>query len=418
MNTVPLRRNRDFVLLQVGQLLSSAGTSSTTIAYPLLALALTHSPAKAGIIGFARLVPYALFALLSGAAADRWNRKRLMITADGVRALAIATLGALILLERAAFWQIPIVAFVEGAGAVVFNVSQAGALRAVVPAPQLPAAVAAREAREASVTFAGPPIGGALFGLSRALPFLVDAGSYVCSILALVTMRTPFQEKRAIDTSRLRARLSEGFRFLWSRPFIRTTAFLYALGNFTLPGVLLIIVVVGRRHGLSGGEIGALFAAFGAALLIGSLISPLFRSAFSMRTIVLLEVWTWLGSAAFLVWPSVYVLTAGILPQALVMPSTDSVVVGYRVAMTPDRLVGRVESVRTTISRLIEPLGPLTAGLLLSSVSARATVGVFTAFVLVLVLWATFSPAIRNAPSLDELGELPTPLERREQPVV
>jgi MFS family permease len=418
VNTVPLRRNRDFVLLQVGQLLSSAGTSSTTIAYPLLALALTHSPAKAGIIGFARLVPYALFALLSGAAADRWNRKRLMITADGVRALAIATLGALILLERAAFWQIPIVAFVEGAGAVVFNVSQAGALRAVVPAPQLPAAVAAREAREASVTLAGPPIGGALFGLSRALPFLVDAGSYVCSILALVTMRTPFQEKRAIDTSRLRARLSEGFRFLWSRPFIRTTAFLYALGNFTLPGVLLIIVVVGRRHGLSGGEIGALFAAFGAALLIGSLISPLFRSAFSMRTIVLLEVWTWLGSAAFLVWPSVYVLTAGILPQALVMPSTDSVVVGYRVAMTPDRLVGRVESVRTTISRLIEPLGPLTAGLLLSSVSARATVGVFTAFVLVLVLWATFSPAIRNAPSLDELGELPTPLERREQPVL
>jgi MFS family permease len=418
VNTVPLRRNRDFVLLQVGQLLSSAGTSSTTIAYPLLALALTHSPAKAGIIGFARLVPYALFALLSGAAADRWNRKRLMITADGVRALAIATLGALILLERAAFWQIPIVAFVEGAGAVVFNVSQAGALRAVVPAPQLPAAVAAREAREASVTFAGPPIGGALFGLSRALPFLVDAGSYVCSILALVTMRTPFQEKRAIDTSRLRARLSEGFRFLWSRPFIRTTAFLYALGNFTLPGVLLIIVVVGRRHGLSGGEIGALFAAFGAALLTGSLISPLFRRAFSMRTIVLLEVWTWLGSAAFLVWPSVYVLTAGILPQALVMPSTDSVVVGYRVAMTPDRLVGRVESVRTTISRLIEPLGPLTAGLLLSSVSARATVGVFTAFVLVLVLWATFSPAIRNAPSLDELGELPTPLERREQPVL
>src|SRR5216110_2079611 len=77
-----LWRNREFVLLQLGQLLSSAGTSSTTIAYPLLALALTHSPAKAGIISFARLIPYALFGLVAGLAAARWNRKRLMIAAE------------------------------------------------------------------------------------------------------------------------------------------------------------------------------------------------------------------------------------------------------------------------------------------------------------------------------------------------
>jgi hypothetical protein len=53
----PLWRNRDFVLLQAGQLLSTAGTSLTTIAYPLLALALTDSAAKAGLVTFARLAP-------------------------------------------------------------------------------------------------------------------------------------------------------------------------------------------------------------------------------------------------------------------------------------------------------------------------------------------------------------------------
>src|SRR6266516_4751082 len=110
-------RNREFVLLQVDQLLSSAGTSSTTIAYPLLALALTHSPAKAGLISFARLIPYALFGLASGVAADRWNRKRLMIAADAVRAATVGALAAAILLGRAKFWQIPVVAFVEGTGA-------------------------------------------------------------------------------------------------------------------------------------------------------------------------------------------------------------------------------------------------------------------------------------------------------------
>jgi hypothetical protein len=67
------------------------------------------------------------------------------------------------------------------------------------------------------------------------------------------------------------------------------------------------------------------------------------------------------GSAAFLIWPSVYVLTAPILPQALVMTSTDSVVVGYRIAMTPDRLLGRVESVSSSISRPIEPLAVVLA---------------------------------------------------------
>jgi hypothetical protein len=257
--------------------------------------------------------------------------------------------------------------------------------------------------RGATVGLAGPPLGGALFGLARAVPFLVDAASYSFSILSLLAMRTPFQEEREVDRSRLRAQIAEGFRFLWDQPFLRTCAFLYGLANFAGPGVLFVVVVVGRRHGLSGGEIGALIAAFGAFLLIGSLLSPLFRRALSVRAILLLELWLWLGCALFLVWPSVYVLTASILPLAVAIPVTDSVVIGLRVAMTPDRLLGRVESVRSSISLLIAPLGPLTAGLLLSSVSERATIAVFAVFGLVLALWGTLSPSIRNAPSLAEL---------------
>lgn len=395
------------MLLELGRLLSTAGTQSTAIAYPLLVLAATHSPAKAGLVGFARLVPYALFGLLAGVAADRWDRRRLLIAADGVRALAVGALVAAILLDRLAYWQVPLVALVEGTGATFFGAAQAGALRAVVPLPQLPAAVGAQEARAATVRLAGPPLGGVLFGLGRAVPFLVDAISYAFSILSLVAMRTPFQEQREIDTSRVRSRIAEGFRFLWRRPFLRTCAFLYGLGNFALPGVLFVIVVAGRRQGLSSTQIGLLLAAFGASTLVGSLVSPLFRRAFSMRTIILLELWTGLGTAVFLLWPNVYVLTAAILPQALTLPVTDSVVVGYRVAVTPDELLGRVESVRSTISLLVAPLGPLVAGLLLSWVSVRSTIAFFTACGVALALWGTLSPSIRNAPSIDELDELP-----------
>ena len=108
------------------------------------------------------------------------------------------------------------------------------------------------------------------------------------------------------------------------------------------------MVVIGTRQGLSGGAVGALVASFGACLLLGSLASPLVRRLLSVRAVLLLELWTWLGCAAFLVWPNVYVLAASILPTAIAIASTDSVVNGYRVAMTPDRLLGRVEGVRST----------------------------------------------------------------------
>jgi hypothetical protein len=86
----------------------------------------------------------------------------------------------------------------------------------------------------------------------------------------------------------------------------------------------------------------------------------------------------------------------------LAAPITDSVVIGYRLALTPDRLVGRVESVRSNISLLIAPLGPLVAGLLLAATTARLTVAVLAAIGLALAVWGTLSPSVRSAPSLAE----------------
>jgi hypothetical protein len=403
----PLRRNREFVRLESGRLLSSAGTALSGIAYPLLALALTHSPAKAGIVGFARLLPYALLALPAGVAADRWNRKVLMIGADCGRAVLLAFLALTVQLGHAGWPLVAAVAFAEGAGTVLFSVAQAGALRAVVPARQLPAAVGAQRARQAAVDLAGPPLGGALFTLSRALPFAVDSASYVFSVASLASIRTPFQQARdpAAGAERLRSQVAEGFRYLWRHPFLRATTVLYALGNVTIPALLLVVIVVGRRDGLSGGEVGLLIGLFGAALLVGALLSPLVRRSLSVRSIILLELWLGLGAGVYLVWPSVWVLVAGMLPQALVIPSTDSVVVGYRVAVIPNRLLGRVESVRSNLARLIDPFGSLAAGILLSAISPRATVAFFVAWSAALLVWGLSSSAIRNAPSLDELAQ-------------
>ena len=407
MTARPLRRNRDFVLLQSGLLLSSAGSQMTAIAYPLLVLALTGSAAKAGAVAFVRLFAMFLFALPAGLAADRWSRRRLMIAAHAVRAVTIGSLGILVAADEAVYWIVPTVAFVEGAGSAVFSAAQAGAFRAVVPTKQLPDAVAVVTGREAAVSVASPALGGALFGVARALPFLVHAALYVFSAVALIAMRTPFEEERERDRSSLRVRLGEGFRFLWDHPFLRTTALLFGLANFVGPGVILAIVVIGEEQGLTSGEVGLLLSAFGVGVLLGSFLSPLVRRRLPVRGVLLLELWTWTGCALFVLWPNVYVLAASILPTALAIPSTDSVVHSYRIALTPDRLQGRVGSVSTTIGLAVAPLGPLVAGLLLESVSARATIAVFAAVGLILALWGTLSSAIRSAPSLGELSELP-----------
>jgi len=402
----PLWRNRDFVLLETGRFLSNIGSASSQLAYPLLALALTHSPAKAGVISFARTIPQPLFALVAGLAADRGDRRRQMLLADVVRAAAIGTLGVLVVVGDARWWVIVVVAFVEGVGSTVFSAASAGALRSVVPIRQLPAAVGAQRARMSTTLIAGPPMGGALFQLGRAVPFLVDAASYLCSLASLVAMRRPFQEVRERETTPLRTQLGAGLTFLWSRPFLRTTTFLYGLGNPLMPGILLVLVVVGRRQGLTGGEIGVLSAALGVAALVGSLVSPWARRLLPIRSIMLLEFTTWFGAWLFVAWPSVYVLLAVIVPFGLAAPITDSVVEGYRIAMTPDGLLGRVETARSTIALLLLPVGSLAAGVLLEHVSARATVAVFAVFALGLFVWGVLSRALRAAPSLDELHTL------------
>jgi predicted MFS family arabinose efflux permease len=268
-------------------------------------------------------------------------------------------------------------------------------LRSVVPADERAAAVSVEAARTATASLLGPPLGGALLGLGRAVPFVVDALSYACSIVSLLLIRTPFQDRRG-GAARTRG-FRDGWRFLWNQPFLRVTTFLYGLTNVVGPGVLLGVVVVGERQGLSAATIGALLAAFSAGLLVGSAISGYLRRVLSRRAVLLLELCAWPLVVAFVLWPNAYVLAASILPAALAIPATDSVVVSHRLTITPDHLVGRVESVRSTIALALAPLGTLGAGFLLDTLPARIALLPFAAVAIVLPIWAAMSRPLRTA---------------------
>jgi len=401
---VPLRRNRDFVLLQIGQALSTVGSEASGIAYTLLVLALTGSPAKAGLASFARLVPYALFALPAGVASDRFNRKWLMIWADIVRVLALGSLGVSAATGHVTFFQILMVAFVEGTMFVIFNIAEIGAVRSVVPALQLQRAFATEQARMSTVYLAGPPLGGALFGLARSLPFLVDAVSYAFSTGTLLAMRTPFQEEREErETAGLLTQVKEGLAWLWGHAFLRTCALLFVGGNFLFGALELILIVAAKRQGYSPAVIGGLVSATGAFSLLGSIAAPRFLRLLPMRTVLVLSAWLSLGIVAFVIEPNVIVLVAGTAPLIFFNPTVNAMVIGYRVAIVPDRLQGRVNSVARSLALLAFPLGPVAAGLLLASYSVQVTAAFVLAGFVILAVVTTVNRSIRGAPSFDEV---------------
>lgn len=400
----PLRRNRDFVLLQAGQLISTFGSVMSAIVYPLLALAVTHSAAKAGYVSAVSFAPLIAFNLVAGVAADRFNRKLQMIIADIVGGAALATLGVFVLLHHASLWLILVVAFVDSTAATFYNAASQGAFRSVVPTAQLAAAASTVQARASIVRLSAPPVGGALFAITRSLPILADAVSYAFSTVSLLLMRTRFEEQHGRDTPSLRRQFTEGIAFFVRVPLLRTAVAAIAVSNFTVTGVQLALIVLAERAGLSSAAIGGLVAVVGASTLLGSLASPYLRRILSLNKIMLTELWAALAYVAFLMWPNIYVLVACFAAQAFWFPNTDAAIAAYSYALIPDRLIGRVMTAANTLRVTTTPLGPLVAGLLLSVASPRTTIGVLMGSTLAAAALGTASKSIRQAPPFESMA--------------
>lgn len=394
---VPLRRNRDFLLYQSGSLLSTFGSGISGIAYPLLTLTLTHSAAKTGYVGALEFLPLVLLSAPAGVAADRFDRRLLMIASDVVGATALGLLAAAVLMGQVEYWMIAVVAFVDMSAGVVYRAGSSGAMKAVVPQPQLADASSVAMARMSTVRLVAPPVGGALYGISRALPFLVDSVSYFFSTASLLLMRTPFQEERVRGA---RTPFREGLAYFWGIPFLRTTIGMIAASNLVAAGAPIALIILAHRDGLSSTVIGLFVALSGVMLLAGSTLSPLLRRLFPMRLILLSEFWMGLVYIAFLVYPSVYVLAVCVALHAFWFPNTDSAIAAYSYMLIPDRLLGRAMAASNTLRAATAPLGPLLAGLLLAHTSPEVAIGVLAAPVVIAAVLGTLSRAIRDLPSL------------------
>ena len=400
----PLRRNRDFILLWSGQVVSTVGSRASSVAFPLLVLALTGSPSKAGLVGFAQTLPFALLFLPAGAIVDRVDRKRLLLAADGGRALAFATLVVAIAVDRVSLAHILVVAFLEGALFVFFRLAESAALPQVVPAEQLPTAVAQNQARDQGAMLAGAPVGGVLFGLDRLLPFLFDAVSYAVAFVTLLFVRPVLQEERPPHTTRFRDEIAEGVRWVWHEPLIKALIVLIAGSNYAFNALFLVLIVRATELGASPALIGTMLALAGAGALVGAVVAPTVQRRIAERVVILGSLWLWTAGAFVLVLlPNALALGVAFGAIATTGPAFNVVTASYRYALVPDRLQGRVGSVILLVAWGTIPLGSITAGFLLEAIGAVETMVVLAGVMLMVTLAGTLMRTVREAPPVSEL---------------
>ncbi len=398
----PLRYNRDFVVLWSGQLVSALGSAVTTVAFPLLVLALTGSPARAGVVGFAGTLPFLIFQLPAGGLVDRWDRRRTMIAADVVRGLALASVAVASAAGVLTVAQIAVVAFVEGTMFVLFTVAEGAALPHVVAPDQLATALAHNEARTRGASLAGQSLGGVLFGLGQAVPFVADAISYLASVVSLLFIRRPLQDRGVRRPRRLHREISEGVAWLWRQRFLRAASLLVAGSNFIFQALVLVVIVVLQDRGAPSALIGVVLGMMGAGGLLGAVAAPWVNRHVAARSVVIGANWVWallLPAVAFVPWP--LAIGGVIAGMAFVGPAWNVVLGAYSLALTPDRLRGRVGGVQGLIAWGPIPLGSLAGGALLQWLGGSAAALVLAALMLALALAALLSPAVRRAPSLE-----------------
>lgn len=393
----PLRRNRDFLLLWSGSAVSSLGSNASSVAYPLLVLALTGSPVDAGVAGFVTLLPQLVFQLPAGMLVDRLDRKRVMIVCDALRALLLASLVVAMAVGHLSLIHVLAVGLAEGMLTVCFKISSSAAVRNVVHPTHLSLALSRNEARERGGAMLGQPLGGTLFGLGRAVPFVFDALTYLVSLVSLLLIRAPFQ----VSLPRARPKISEGVVWLWRHPFLRTTTFLIAGSNLLFRALFLVVIVIAAEQGASAAAVGVMFGVAAVGGLVGSLVAPMAERMLSMKTVVIAANWVWAALVPMvLLADSPLVLGAVYALMCFVGPVWNVAISAYQLAVTPDELQGRVLGAAGMVAFGAVPLGSLLSGFALAWIGATATVWVLSAWMLVLAVLATASKAVRDAPSL------------------
>lgn len=369
-------RSRNFQLFFSGQLISLVGTWMDTIAESWLVYRLTGSSLLLGTVAFASQIPVFLMAPLGGMAADRWDRRTIVIATQSTSMILAFALAFLTLSGRIKVWEVIVLASLMGVVNAFDIPARQAFLVDMVGREDLINAIALNSSMFNGARVIGPSIAGILVAkYGEGWCFFANAVSYFAVIAGLVMMRvprTPFEKHSASPFEHI----AEGFRFVSNTAPIRVILMLLGLVSLVaMPySVLMPIFAEHILHG-DARTLGVLMGATGIGALTGALV-------LATRTGVRgLGRWVWMACAGFgtslilFAFSRWYVLSVLLLvpvgfTMMVQMASSNTLIQ----SMVPDRLRGRTMAVYSMMFMGMAPLGALFSGALADRISAPWTV--------------------------------------------
>lgn len=395
-----LSHNRDFTALWIGQTISELGTQMSLFVFPLVAWQISHSALATGLAAASSMTGNVLALLPAGILADRVHRAQMMRWASGVGALAFATLVIAGALGQLTIAHLVIVGLISGGCAGTFGPAETSAVRSVVPEEQLATALSQNQAREHVAGLLGGPLGGVLFAITRWLPFVADAVSFVVSWVMVGRIRTDLSPiEHAGPRPRARDELREGFAFVWDRPLYRVLMIWSALVNLILNALFFLAVLRLIQAGFSSTVLGLTEAAAGLAGLLGALVAPTVIDRFRTGSLTITIAWISIPMSIPMIWfnhPIAVVIAIG--GTLFLNPAGNAGIGAYRMATTPVGLQGRVASASRFASMIVMPLAPLLAGGMLATLGGPDAMALLLLATAAVAMIVTLSASVRAVP--------------------
>ena len=388
----PLAQNRDFKILLTSQGVSAFGDGVTFTALPLLVLFLTGSGLMMGIVGALQTIPDLVFGMVSGALADRTDRRRMMLLADLGRAGLTALIPISVVLNGPTMAVVLVVAAPMSVLRSLFLAGYTASVPALVGRAQVGRANSIFEAIFSMGYIIGPALAGALsatIGPGRTLA--IDAVSFGLSGLALAAVRRDLRAPIDRPRTSIVADIREGIEFILRHPLLRSMILFWGLVAITTaPLVTALAVHITRDLGYEATILGLILTAYGTGTVVGALltariprrgIAPFLLGGTATTGVVLIIV-------ANTTLVPVLLGIAGLagIAQSMVLVTYLTA----RTAHSPDVLLGRIGSTARTISLGLQPLGLLVGGALIDLTNGSTTIAIMG--ITLLVLTAAFSP--------------------------
>jgi len=383
---------RNYRRLFAASTVSNLGDGIGLVAYPWLASAVTRNPVLIALVAVAQRLPWLLFTLPAGVITDRVDRRRIMMTANGARAVLTALVALAVLwrggelpgpdelddvisTEWVLYGCVLVATMLLGVGEVLYDNSAQTFMPGIVSNDHLEKANGRLWASETAANqFLGPPLGSLMLAAGFALPFVVDAGSFALSAALIMTIAATPPVATAVARQPWKTELREGVRWLWHHELLRPMAVILGLLN-GLGAVTFAVFVLFAQDILDTST--TEFAALTMAGAIGGILAGWTASMVSKRLGSGPSLWlTLVGGAA----TSAVIGLVSNVPTVAAMFAIYSflavlwnvITVSLRQSIIPDHLLGRVNSVYRFFAWGMIPIGSLAGGLIVAITDAVA----------------------------------------------